>query len=222
MSEDDVDQPEGVEGFEGAEEEVFDEAAEGGGFEPVQAGVDAAVGAGRFFLVVLGEGDGAPVAFEAGADAAEGVGVGVRGDVGGAPDEEFDGEEAEGDDDVDEVAAAAAAEADGWGEPRDDEGGEDGAADGEDGGGDLPGHARVEHLEPVEVAGADYDREASGVAVLEPVAAVAGDEFGFDAGEEGVGDAVVEVSAALAAEVFEEIFGEDFVVETCHPGEVFV
>lgn len=86
----------------------------------------------------------------------------------------------------------------------------------------MPGHSRVEHFEAVEVAGADYDGEASSVAVVEPVAAVVGHEFGFDAGEERVGDAVVEVGAALAAEVFEEIFGEDFVVEAGHPCEVFI
>ncbi len=76
----------------------------------------------------------------------------------------------------------------------------------------MPGHARVEHFEPVEVAGADYDSEAGGVGVAKPVAAVVGDEFGFDAGEERVGDAVVEVGAALAAEAGEEIFIEDVVV----------
>lgn len=101
LGEDDVDEPDGVEGLEGAEEGVLDEGSEGGGFEPVEEGVDALMGAGRFFLGVLGNGDGAPMAFEAGADAAEGVAVGVGGDVGEAPDHEFEGEEAEGDDDVD-------------------------------------------------------------------------------------------------------------------------
>ena len=111
LGEDDVDEPAGVEGFEGPDEQHFDDVAEGAGVQVGDQSVQTAVG-GLEALFGVGE-----AALEFGADAAEEIVVCVRRVVCEGPDARFDEEEGEGEDDVDEVAPCATPEADGRGEP---------------------------------------------------------------------------------------------------------